>query len=144
MVRGDFRPVIVDVGLAKHETAGERTITEVGQLIGTPAYLAPEILAGRPADIRADVYTIGMLLFEMLARRPARPQGQLFEVLRAAMSEDVDVDALDTASPELRETLRRILAREPGARFATPAQAREALAATPEAVGATSDPRPVP
>ncbi len=144
MVRGDFRPVIVDVGLAKHETAGERTITEVGQLIGTPAYVAPEILAGRPADIRADVYTIGMLLFEMLARRPARPQGQLFEVLRAAMSEDVDVDSLDMASPELRETLRRILAREPGARFATPAQAREALAATPEAVGATSEPRPIP
>jgi len=143
MVRGDFRPVIVDVGLAKHETAGERAITEVGQLIGTPAYLAPEILAGRPADIRADVYTIGMLLFEMLARRPARPQGQLYDVLRAAMNEDVDVDSLDMASPELCEALRRILAREPGARFTTPAQAREALATTPEAV-ATSDARPVP
>ena len=51
---------------------------------------------------------------------------------------------MTAASPELRETLRRILAREPGARFATPAQAREALAATPEAVGATSEPRPVP
>ena len=143
MVRGDFRPVIVDVGLAKHESAGERTITEVGQLIGTPAYLAPEILAGRPADIRADVYTIGMLLFEMLARRPARPHGQLYDVLRAAMNEDVDVDSLDMASPELREALRRILAREPGARFTAPAQAREALATTPEAV-ATSDARPVP
>ncbi len=143
MVDRDLQPVIVDLGLAKHE-ASQRTITaDADQLIGTPAYLAPEIIRSQDADIRSDLYTVGMLLFEMLAGRPARRQGELYDVLRIAVSEEIDVDALEAVSPALRAALRRMLAREPDARFATPADARDALAATPEAL-ARADAQPVP
>lgn len=75
MVRGQSDPVIVDLGLAKREQhAKGDTVTAVAdELVGTPAYLAPELVSGGPVDIRADLFTVGMLLFEMLAGRPAQP-----------------------------------------------------------------------
>jgi serine/threonine-protein kinase len=135
MVRGTREPVIVDIGLAKHERS-ETKITEQGEpLIGTPAYLAPEVITGGEADGRADVYSVGMLLWEMLAGQPAREPGDLFEVLRRAALEDVDVDALSMASPELREVMRKMLARVPDHRWRTAALAREALLQVPEHTG---------
>src|ERR1051325_104114 len=53
MVTGDLRPIVVDLGLAKHDQEATK-LTGTGQLIGTPAYLAPEIVRGEPVDIRAD------------------------------------------------------------------------------------------
>jgi serine/threonine protein kinase len=132
VVESNFRPVIVDLGLAKREESGpDQPITvDADQLIGTPAYLAPEIVGGGPVDIRADVFTVGMLLYEMLARRPARRQGELFEVLKAAATEDVAVGSLPV-SDELVATMRRMLVRDPEVR-STPDQAFHALAQTPE------------
>jgi serine/threonine protein kinase len=135
MVGLGFEPIIVDLGLAKRHETDEKPITvDADQLIGTPAYLAPEIIRGGPVDIRADMFTVGMLLFEMLSGRPARRQGELFEVLQAASMEDVDVDALDV-SEDLRDVMRRMLAREVEARFLTPNDARVALDGTPEGGG---------
>jgi len=139
MVDGDLEPVIVDLGLAKHEASQKTVTADADQLIGTPAYLAPEIILSNEADIRADLYTVGMLLFELLAGRPARRHGELYDVLRIAVSEDVDVDSLEAASPEMRAVLRRMLARDPDARYTTCTEALEALRATPEAAA-----RPVP
>jgi serine/threonine-protein kinase len=137
MITGDFEPMIVDLGLAKHDQH-EAKLTATGQLIGTPAYLAPEVVRAAPVDIRADIFTVGMLLFEILAGRPAREPGELHNVLMAAATQQVDVDVLDMASPELRAALARILALDPGSRFPTPGEARLALEATPE--GALSAP----
>ncbi len=135
MVRGTTNPVIVDIGLAKHERS-ETKITEAGEpLIGTPAYLAPEVITAGEADGRADVYSVGMLLWEMLAGQPAREPGELFEVLRRAALEDVNVDALTMASPELRAVMEKMLARDPEHRWRTAALAREALLAVPERTG---------
>jgi serine/threonine protein kinase len=137
MITGALEPIIVDLGLAKHDQH-EAKLTATGQLIGTPAYLAPEVVRAEPVDIRADIFTVGMLLFEVLAGRPAREPGELHQVLMAAATQQVDVEVLDMASPELRAALGRILALDAGARFATPAEARLALEATPE--GAFSAP----
>ena len=135
MVRGETDPVIVDIGLAKQERE-ESAITQVGDpFIGTPAYLAPEIVTGGEVDGRADIFTVGMLLWEMLAGAPARPPGELFEVLRRAATEDLDVDALAMASLELRNVMRRMLARVPDHRWPTAAAARDALGTVPEAAG---------
>ena len=123
MLNRELRPVIVDVGLAKREQQDAITV-DGDQLIGTPAYLAPEVVRGGPVDIRADMYTVGLLLYEMLAGRQARPKGELYEVLRAANGGDIDFSALPYESP----ALRRLLSPDPEQRFATPADAREALA----------------
>jgi serine/threonine-protein kinase len=133
VVEPSFRPVIVDLGLAKRDEPDEAQVpitVDADQLIGTPAYLAPEIVSGGRVDIRADVYTVGLLLFEMLSGRPARPGGELFEVLKAATTEDVDVSDLPV-SDELRDAMRLMLARDPDARI-PPDQAIYALAQTPE------------
>ena len=137
VVEPEFRPIIVDLGLAKRgepdEDAPPITV-ESDQLIGTPAYLAPEIVRGGSVDIRADVFTVGMLLYEMLSRQPARRQGELFEVLKAAATEDVNVGALPV-SDELVATMRRMLALDPAVR-STPEQAAQSLGQTPEATEA--------
>ena len=135
MVSGALDPVIVDIGLAKHGR-GDTAITASGApVVGTPAYLAPELISGSGADGRADVFTVGMLLWEMLVGRPARRPGGLMEVLKQAVGEDVDLDALSIVSPELRDTMARMLEREPDRRWETAAAARDALAAVPEATG---------
>jgi serine/threonine protein kinase/ketosteroid isomerase-like protein len=70
---GDERPKIVDFGLAKlTETmpVGDRAVTIEGTLIGTPRYMSPEQCAGRDLDPRSDIYSLGVILFEMLAGRP--------------------------------------------------------------------------
>ncbi|HET9737200.1 MAG TPA: protein kinase [Solirubrobacteraceae bacterium] len=132
MVRGKTDPVIVDIGLAKHESSTTK-ITESGDpLIGTPAYLAPEVITGAVVDGRADIYSVGMLLWEMLAGQPAREPGELFEVLRRAVAEDVNVAALSMASPELREVMGTMLARDPEHRWQTAGLARTALLRVPE------------
>ena len=135
VVEPDFRPIMVDLGLAKRDRPeDEPPITvDADQLIGTPAYLAPEIVTGGRVDIRADVYTVALLRFEMLAGRPARRQGELFEVLKAASTEEIDVSDLPV-SDGLRAFMRGTLARDPEERM-RPDHALDLIGKTPEGRG---------
>ncbi len=65
LLRTDGTPVIVDFGLVYD--AELTKMTQSGQVVGTPAYLAPEILRGKSADIRSDLYQFGVIFFECLA-----------------------------------------------------------------------------
>ncbi|MEZ6196775.1 MAG: SUMF1/EgtB/PvdO family nonheme iron enzyme [Planctomycetota bacterium] len=73
MVRRDGRPVILDFGLARSEDGSLPTLTQSGDLFGTPAYMSPEQVNESPMrlDRRTDVYSLGATLFECLTlRRP--------------------------------------------------------------------------
>ena len=59
---------LADFGIAKAEGSDARKTT-TGIILGTPAYIAPEVLKGRPADARSDLYAVGVLLFELVAGR---------------------------------------------------------------------------
>ena len=134
LVDADFRPVILDLGLAKvvrDEASGAvDPVTMTRAFLGTPAYAAPEQIRGDATDIRSDVYSLGLILYEMITGRRAR-RGD-FSVVLAQSARDIALGDLDI-SPELRAALAHALERDPDERFATPAAFRDALAAAPEA-----------
>ncbi|HEY4058649.1 MAG TPA: protein kinase, partial [Kofleriaceae bacterium] len=63
------RAVITDFGIAR--TADDESVTQIGAVIGTPRYMAPEQLAGQPVDARCDLFSLGVMLFELASgKRP--------------------------------------------------------------------------
>lgn len=85
LVRASGQPILLDFGLSTGPALG-RTITQTGQILGTPAYFAPEQLFGRRADVRADLYAVGVMLYEALSgalpHAEAGPAGVLSRATR--------------------------------------------------------------
>lgn len=128
---GVHRTVLIDFGLAR--LCDEGPVTAAGMCVGSPSYLAPERLLGRPYDARADVYAVGVVLYEMLVgERPfgggtpkdifRRQQGRPPRPLRAARSD---------VSPALDAVVIRALARDPARRFADAEEMLSALEQLP-------------
>jgi serine/threonine protein kinase len=124
-------PRIVDFGIAVLRTDqmldGGR-LTDTGVLLGTPLYMAPEQARGEVVDHRADLFALGVMLFEMLSGTTPF-DGSAIEVVLANMNEDLPPIAARAphvaGDPLLELFLRRLAARDPGQRFAT---AQDALA----------------
>ena len=80
---------LLDFGLARavQRDLGETNLalTSPGALVGTPQYMAPEALQGQVVDLRADLFAVGALLYEMLAGRPAFIGGSLIDVAHAVI-----------------------------------------------------------
>jgi len=96
MFRQDGTLAILDFGIAKDIAAVDRT--HQGEVLGTPRYMSPEQVQGRALDLRTDIYSAGVLLFQMLTGQ------HLFEGDTAM---DVAMQHLNTAPPPLPEQLER-------------------------------------
>ena len=116
------RVVLTDFGLAREADA---EASRSGAMLGSPVYMAPERLAGHPADARSDLYALGVLLFELLAGRPPFESPSLGALLRAVASEPPprlqDLRAAAPGADALDELLAPLLAKDPEER---PADAR--------------------
>jgi serine/threonine-protein kinase len=138
VIVADRGPVIVDLGLAKQPTSTMGYSTLEG-IVGTPAYMAPEQIDGhRMTDIRADLYSLGVVLFDLLGGQEHRPPlTEIAAILRRTVAEDLPVDSL-ACSDELRDVLRTATRRDPDERYASPEHMESALLTTPEASSSPS------
>ncbi len=92
-------------------------ITQAGMLIGTPRYMAPELVTGEGADARSDLFAAGAILFEMLAGRPAFAGRTVVDVLRATTSDSPPALGGSPAVAAVDRVIRRALAKRPGERL---------------------------
>jgi len=91
----------------------DASLTRMGALIGTPAYMAPEQAEGASADRRADIWAFGCILFELLTGATAFRGGTTTETLRAVMQADPDWSRLPADTPPaVRRMLRRCLQKD--------------------------------
>jgi hypothetical protein len=134
---GTEQAMLTDFGIAK-DLAAAVTITGAGEAPATIAYAAPEQLDGLPLDRRADVYSLGALLFELLTGRRAFPATDVAPLLASVLAGPVpDVRGVRADVPAaLAAVVSRSLAKDRDERFETcgdlVAAARQALAGSPQ------------
>ena len=109
------RALITDFGLAREiKGAG---VTQAGLVVGTPAYLAPEVIRGSPATHASDLYSLGATLFHLIAGRPPFTEESPLEVLATALrTEAPSLSSLVEVPPTLSSLIARMLAKDPAAR----------------------------
>jgi serine/threonine-protein kinase len=138
MARPDWA-LLADFGIA--HLADHRTLTLTGGKFGTPQYMSPEQAAGDPVDARSDLYSLGIVLYEMLSGRVPFTAPTTLATLQQHLTTPpppISVFRRDLP-PGLIEVLNRALAKSPAARFSSAAEFHEALAAAlePAALDAT-------
>jgi TolB-like protein len=122
MIRTDGRAVVVDFGLARSER-GDVSVTGVA---GTPRYMSPEQLRGKSLDVRSDVFSFGILAYELLTNERPFGDGSEAEVSSAILR---DPPRPPTGlSPALVAVLERALAKRPDDRYPSAAELRDDLA----------------
>jgi serine/threonine protein kinase len=125
----DGLPKVSDFGIAKVGEDSVGTATLTGELLATPAYLAPERLAGEPATPSSDLYAVGVLMYEALSgKRPFR--GETPMVVLDAVKRG-NAEPLSELRPGLPESIdavvKRAMAADPAARFASADEMAAAL-----------------
>ncbi len=141
-VRADGTVKVLDFGLAKSvdptdsarraaealavaSTLTSPAMTQAGMILGTAAYMSPEQARGRSADRRSDVWSFGVVLYEMLTGRRAFHGEDVTDTIVAVMSRDPDWAALPaTTPPGVRRLLTRCLRKDPKARLQAIGEAR--------------------
>ncbi|MGH1346066.1 MAG: protein kinase domain-containing protein [Nannocystales bacterium] len=119
---------VIDFGIAGRTTLDSRTakLTATGSVFGTPGYMSPEQIRGKPADGRADIYALGCVAHELLTGRRVF-EGELFERLEAHLYRKPP-PLPSTLPPGLARTIERCLAKDPDDRFRSMEELISALA----------------
>jgi len=124
MIGRNGRPKILDFGLAKpfgkaasqDDATSTLALTKEGVTVGTPGYMSPEQVRGVPADHRCDLFTLGAVLYEMLAGHRAFEYPTSVEALTAILKSDPP-ELSATVPPAVREAVQHCLEKEPENRF---------------------------
>ena len=128
MVDEDRQVRLMDFGLAKF-LADDSVVTQDGRLVGTFRYMAPEQILGENLDARADLYGLGVILYELLTGRPPFDARTPYELWQKVLeTEPVPVLALNPrADVQLARIAHRLLRKEPDDRYQTAEEVSEAL-----------------
>jgi serine/threonine protein kinase/predicted ATPase len=134
---GSITAKIIDLGLAKEvtEPSFQTAISTPGGFVGTPEFASPEQFAGLALDIRSDLYSLGVTLWEMLTgRMPFR--GTPGEVMHQHQHAPLPLEELEDVPQPLVVLLEVLLEKDPGRRFQNPADLLKAMATITGAVDA--------
>jgi eukaryotic-like serine/threonine-protein kinase len=127
MLRADGSIALIDFGLSK-DAALALDVTDTGTIFGTPHYMSPEQGHGEPLDARSDLYSLGVILFEMLAgEKPYRAENPMAIVYKHRKE---PLPQLPPQFAAVQPVLERLLAKVPAERFPDAQQAGDALAQT--------------
>lgn len=118
MVRKDGVAKIADFGIARVQS---QSMTQTGQVLGTPNYMSPEQIAGKSVDGKADQYSLAVMLYEVLTGEKPFVADSLPTLLFKVVSETpAPMPRMNpTLSPQIDEVLQRALAKSPADRFST-------------------------
>ncbi len=130
LVTKDGRIMLTDFGIAKALGTGE-DLTSDNIMMGTAKYLSPEQVKGDDLDLRADLYSLGLVLYECLAGKvPFVGKNDTETALARLQRDATDLGTLRTdVSPQLSAAIHRMIEREPRRRYSSGAEARAALRA---------------
>lgn len=128
-VQADGTIKLMDFGLARMLQAD--TLTASGNVLGTPHYASPEQLKGEPVDRRTDIYSTGVMAYEMLSgRRPFEPDNESISsvIIKVISSAPAPMDTdMSRLLPEIETIVSRALAKTPAERFQSAEEMRQAL-----------------
>lgn len=137
---GQIHPKLVDFGIAKLEARYPGHVAQTGALLGSPLYMSPEQARGDDVDHRADIWALGVVLYELVAGRPPfegkNYNAVLYSIVANPPTSLVDLGVGDT---ELWAILERALQKDPDRRWYSMRDFGEALATWLEDHGVTDD-----
>jgi eukaryotic-like serine/threonine-protein kinase len=116
MLREDNSPVLIDFGLARRSMDDAGT-TGIGQVLGSPYYISPEQAQGQRVDARTDLYSLGVMFYEMLTGQ--RPYGGRSAVAIMSQHAGSPVPVLPEATAVQQPLLDRLMAKQQSARYAS-------------------------
>jgi eukaryotic-like serine/threonine-protein kinase len=120
---------IVDFGVAAAQREGDTQLTKTGYVIGSPKYMAPEQILGKKVDERADIYALGVILYEMVTGVPPYSRGDHMSVMyqhvqgKARSPQEVN----PSLPPGLSDLVMRAMSVDKTKRFQTMEELRVAL-----------------
>jgi eukaryotic-like serine/threonine-protein kinase len=124
LVTAEGKIKIMDFGIALDESARRLTWSGLSTTIGTPDYMAPEQVSGRRGDHRTDIYSLGIILYEMLTAELPYSGPNVYSVMRMKTSEDPQPPSryAPDLGPALEEIILHAIERVPRNRYATAAE----------------------
>jgi serine/threonine-protein kinase len=126
LIARDGRVKVTDFGIGRFTSATTSDLTRTGQMIGSPAYMSPEQVRGEKLDGRSDLFSLGVVLYELLTSARPFPGESIttlvYQILHTEPRDPLELKA--GLPPATREVMARLLAKSPEKR---PADAREFL-----------------
>ncbi|MET9593480.1 protein kinase [Streptomyces sp. NPDC006516] len=133
---------VMDFGIARAMQSGVTSMTQTGMVVGTPQYLSPEQALGRGVDARSDLYSVGIMLFQLLTGRiPFDADSPLAIAYAHVQEEPVAPSSINRSiTPAMDALVARALKKNPNERFPSAAAMQDEIARVLNASGSTGAP----